>query len=195
MAEQTIYLIAGLGNPGDAYSSTRHNAGFMVIDHIASSCSLEMSRTKFNAKYGTGVIAGKKVILVKPMAFMNRSGYPVFSLAKYFKIETKHILIVHDDMDIDVGKLKIKKKGGDGGHKGLRSLIGSFGSKEFCRLRFGIGHAKSHHDAAGYVLGKFSPQEKPIVEKAVAGSEKVILSILSDGVDAAMNSFNGRNDF
>lgn len=195
MAEQTIHLLAGLGNPGKTYLSTRHNAGFMVIDHIASSCSMEISRTKFNANYGTGIIAGKKVILVKPMAFMNRSGYPVFSLAKYFKIETKHILIVHDDMDIDIGKLKIKKKGGDGGHKGLRSLISSFGSKDFCRLRFGIGRAEPHHDAAGYVLGKFSPKEKPIVEKAVARSKEVIISILSAGVDAAMNSFNGRNDF
>ncbi len=195
MAEQTTYLLAGLGNPGKAYLSTRHNAGFMVIDHIASSCSMEISKTKFNANYGTGIIAGKKIIIVKPMAFMNKSGYPVFSLAKYFKIETKHILIVHDDMDIDIGKLKIKKKGGDGGHKGLRSLIASLGSKEFCRLRFGIGRAKLHYDAAGYVLGKFSPQEKPIVEKAVARSKEVIISIFSAGVDAAMNSFNGRTDF
>ncbi len=194
MLEKRLYLLAGLGNPGDIYAHTRHNAGFMIIDHIADSCSININKTRFNANYGMGRIAGEKVILVKPVAFMNRSGPPVLSIAKYFKILISDILIIHDDIDIEFGNFKIKKKGGDGGHKGLRSLIDSFGTRDFCRLRIGIGRPVDHFDAATHVLKKFSSQEKKIIKKIVARAGDVVESILSIGIENSMNRFNVKSN-
>lgn len=120
MAQERLRLVVGLGNPGQIYSGTRHNAGFMVLDELAEAFSIDLSKRKFNALFGIGSVDGVKVVLAKPMGFMNRSGPPVQQVAGYFRISCEDILVIHDDIDLEFGKLKIKEKGGDGGHKGVR---------------------------------------------------------------------------
>ena len=127
MPQERLRLVVGLGNPGKSYGATRHNAGFMVLDEVADAYGIGFNHRKFEAVFGRGSINGVKVILAKPMAFMNRSGRPVRKVADYFRILCEDMLVIHDDIDLALGRLKIKEKGGDGGHKGLRSIIDAFG--------------------------------------------------------------------
>ena len=152
MPEQRVYLVAGLGNPGPSYAHTRHNAGFMVIDALGARFQIPVQRSKFNVIYGRGTIKGVDVLLAKPQAFMNRSGPPLRQLADYFRIQREAMIIVHDDIDLAFERLKIKEKGGDGGHKGIRSLIQAFGSGEFARLRVGVGRSQATADVVDHVL-------------------------------------------
>ncbi|MEJ2656466.1 MAG: aminoacyl-tRNA hydrolase, partial [Desulfobacterales bacterium] len=133
MPQKRLRLVVGLGNPGQNYSGTRHNAGFMVVDKVAEAFSIDLLKRKFNTLFGTGSVDDVKVVLAKPMAFMNRSGPPVQQIAGYFRILCEDILVVHDDIDLAFGRLKIKEKGGDGGHKGVRSIIDAFGRGDFAR--------------------------------------------------------------
>ncbi len=182
--------MAGLGNPGAEYSNTRHNAGFMVIDTLAAAHKIAVERTKFNVTYGRGRIQGVEVLLAKPQAYMNRSGPPLRQLAEYFRIQREAVIIIHDDIDLAFERLKIKEKGGDGGHKGIKSLIEAFGGDQFVRLRVGVGRSETGGDVVGHVLGKFSPGELSLLDKFIQRAAQAIETILCKGIKEGMNRYN-----
>jgi PTH1 family peptidyl-tRNA hydrolase len=190
MAEQRVYLVAGLGNPGTEYAATRHNAGFMVIDILAAAYKIAIDRNKFNVLYGRGRIRGVEVLLVKPQAYMNRSGPPIRQLADYFKIQREAMAIIHDDIDLAFERLKIKEKGGDGGHKGIKSLIEAFGGGQFVRLRVGVGRSGPGGDVVGHVLGRFGPEELSSLDMILRRASEAIGTILCKGIKEGMNRYN-----
>jgi PTH1 family peptidyl-tRNA hydrolase len=192
MAQERLRLVVGLGNPGQIYSGTRHNAGFMVLDELAEAFSIDLSKRKFNALFGIGSVDGVKVVLAKPMGFMNRSGPPVQQVAGYFRISCEDILVVHDDIDLEFGKLKIKEKGGDGGHKGVRSIMDAFGRGDFVRLRIGVGRPDAEYGAADYVLDNFAFEEKKVVSRIIASAKDAVVTILCKGTKEGMNRFNNK---
>ncbi|MDI6686655.1 MAG: aminoacyl-tRNA hydrolase [Desulfobacterales bacterium] len=192
MPQKKVFLVVGLGNPGKIYATTRHNFGFMVLDKLANSFSIPVGKKKFNALLGRGLIEGVDVILAKPMGFMNRSGPPVFKTKEYFNISCKDILVVHDDIDLSFGTLKIKQKGGSGGHKGVESLIEFLGSNDFSRIRIGIGSSIKDIDVTDYVLSEFSYNEKKNLDQIVSKAQDAITTILCKGIKYAMNSFNNK---
>jgi PTH1 family peptidyl-tRNA hydrolase len=183
-------LIVGLGNPGLQYESTRHNAGFMLVDKLAGEFGISLTKKKFDVCYGRGAIEGCEVILAKPMAFMNRSGWPVQKLAAYFRINSKDLVVVHDDIDLAFGRLKIKEKGGHGGHKGLQSIIHAVGEDEFIRLRIGIGRSEAGDSVSDYVLGPFPGEESKQLDSVLSGARDAVVTILTEGSKAGMNRFN-----
>ncbi len=195
MPQKKVCLIVGLGNPGSQYVETRHNAGFMAIDKVADSFSVLVEKSKFNALYGRGRIENVDVILAKPMAFMNKSGYPVQQIAGYFKISCQDILVIHDDIDLAFGRLQIKEKGGSGGHKGIKSIIEVLGRDDFARIRIGISH-ENFRDMSGvsnYVLSRFSPDERLILPKIITRTKDAVVTILSKGIKEGMNIFNKKS--
>lgn len=192
MDQHTLRMVVGLGNPGQVYANTRHNAGFLVVEHVARMCSILLRRNKFDTLYGRGTIRDVDVILAKPMAFMNRSGVPVRTLLNYFKISVRDMLVIHDDIDLALGRLKIKRKGGDGGHKGIRSIMDAFGEGEFTRLRIGIGRATAEKSVTDHVLGTFHTEEKQLLEQIITRSLDAVVTILCEGTTQAMNRFNDR---
>lgn len=182
--------MAGLGNPGLRYAHTRHNVGFMVIDALADRYAITVQRSKFNVIYGRGTIEGVDVLLAKPQAFMNRSGPPLRQLADYFRIQREAVVIIHDDIDLAFDRLKIKEKGGDGGHKGIRSLIQAFGGDQFARLRVGIGRSQTKADVIDHVLGQFNHDEQSALEDTLQRATEAIATILSKGTKEGMNRYN-----
>lgn len=190
MSGKNIRLIAGLGNPGDAYVKTRHNIGFMVVDALSCEFSIPVEKKKFDASYGRGVIEGIEVILVKPMAFMNRSGPPVQNLSSYYKISCENMLIIYDDVDLAFGRLKINEQGGYGGHKGMKSIIEAFGGEYIPRLRLGVGRSESGISTSDHVLGRFSNDEYDLLERVVKRARDAVVKILCDGISDGMNRFN-----
>jgi len=189
MPQKKVRLIAGLGNPGKTYKYTRHNAGFMVLDEIAAAYSISFDKNKFDVLYGRGVMEGIDVVLAKPQSFMNRSGQPIRSLASYFKILCEDMLIVHDDIDLTIGRIKIKEKGGHGGHKGIKSLIDAFGNGNFTRLRIGVGRSE-RSSVTDHVLGKFSKDEKMNLDRVISRSRDAVVSFFIEGIAECMNKFN-----
>ena len=190
MADQKVYLVAGLGNPGAEYANTRHNAGFMVIDTLAASYKIAVERTKFNVNYGRGRIEGAEVLLAKPQAYMNLSGPPLRQLADYFRIQREALIVIHDDIDLAFERLKIKEKGGDGGHKGIKSMIEAFGGNQFVRLRVGVGRSGPGGDVVGHVLGRFGPEELSSLDTKLRRAAEAIVTILSKGTKEGMNRYN-----
>ena len=191
--------MAGLGNPGKAYENSRHNMGFMVLDEISRAFSIPIGTNKFGALIGRGVIENKKVILAKPLKYMNLSGIPVHRIATYFRILSEDILIVHDDMDLAFGRIKIKEKGGHGGHKGIKSIIDAFGGgsgqhkiKSFGRLRIGIGHPESKIGVTDYVLGRFTSDERVLLDRIIDRAREAVEAVLYKGTKKSMNEFNKR---
>ena len=192
MSSQRLSLVVGLGNPGDAYAQTRHNAGFMVADELAGKFDIGFDKRKFDTVFGRGHIEREPVVLAKPMAFMNRSGPPVRSLADFFKISSEAVLVIHDDIDLAFGRLKIKEKGGHAGHKGIRSLIDAFGSDDFVRLRIGVGRSGFDISVSEHVLSKFSEQENELLAQIIATARDAVVTILCKGTKAGMNQFNSK---
>lgn len=190
MSGKDIRLIAGLGNPGDAYAKTRHNIGFMVADALSGEFSIPVEKKKFDASYGRGVIEGVEVILVKPMAFMNRSGPPIQNLSGYYKIPCENMLIIYDDVDLAFGRLKINEKGGSGGHKGMKSIIDSFGDENIPRLRIGVGRSEAGIGTSDHVLGRFGKNEKALLDQIIKRARDAVVKILCNGIKEGMNSFN-----
>lgn len=190
MPEQRLYLVAGLGNPGQNYVRTRHNAGFMVIDALAADHHIAVQRRKFDVLFGRGSIHGRDVLLAKPQAFMNRSGPPLRQLADYFRIQRGAMVIVHDDIDLGFQRLKIKEKGGDGGHKGMRSIIEAFGGDAITRLRIGVGRSDFDADAADHVLSNFHYDELDGLHELIQRACQAVITILSKGTREGMNRFN-----
>jgi len=192
MPKKCVRLVVGLGNPGNTYKKTRHNVGFMVVDQIAEDFSIALVKQKFDTIFGRGVVDGVEVVLAKPMAFMNRSGPQVQKIARYYRILSEDMLVVHDDIDLAFGRIKIKEKGGDGGHKGVRSIIDAIGGGDFVRLRIGVGRPEASISAADYVLGKFSSKRKKVLHRIITEARDAVGTILCKGAKEGMNRFNDK---
>ncbi|MCP4690564.1 MAG: aminoacyl-tRNA hydrolase [Desulfobacterales bacterium] len=194
MAHARRRLIAGLGNPGGEYEKTRHNAGFMVVDHLAREHAIPLVKNKFDCLFGTGDVEGAPVILVKPLAYMNLSGPPVRRVADYFRILSEDVLVIHDDIDLALGRIQIKEKGGHGGHKGVRSLMNVFSGGDFIRLRVGVGRgaerAGREIDVVDHVLGAFNTEEKTALDRIIIRAGEAVETILCKGAREGMNRFN-----
>ncbi|HLB05099.1 MAG TPA: aminoacyl-tRNA hydrolase [Thermodesulfobacteriota bacterium] len=183
-------LVIGLGNPGDDYVKTRHNIGFMVADSISKANGITVNQTKFKSIIGRGAIGSEDVIIAKPQTYMNRSGESVSSLLFFYKLEPSDCIVICDDLELPSGKIRVRGKGGHGGHNGLRSIIEQTGSQEFVRVRVGIGRPNDASVVSNYVLNPFSKDEKPLIEDAIEKASRAVEAIIADGVDAAMNKFN-----
>lgn len=183
-------LLAGLGNPGDQYSQTRHNIGFDVVDALANRAGCRVNKEKFNAAYSGSCMGLQNAILVKPLSYMNKSGIPIQRLAAYFKIDIADIIVVHDDMDLAFGKIKIVQGRGHGGHNGIRSIVDSFGQNGCVRVRVGIGRPGGDRSVTGYVLGKYTPEERACLDQVIDNACDACISILEKGVVKAMNLIN-----
>ena len=183
--------MVGLGNPGNAYRLTRHNMGFMVVDRLAAIHGILMGENKFGTIFGQGKMGGLPVILAKPMTFMNRVGPAIRDLTQAFALDTQDILVIHDDVDIVFGKLKIKGKGGDGGHNGVKSLIAALGSDVFVRIRVGIGRPETGQDTSTYVLAEFDAQQKASLGDVISTAQDAAETVLFKGPSEAMNQFHG----
>ena len=186
-----MYLIVGLGNPGRQYEATRHNMGFDVIDKLVEEYNVPQSGVKFNAMYGKGRIGGQPVILMKPLSYMNLSGGPVRDMANYFKIDPEtEMIVIYDDIDLEPGQLRIRKKGSAGGHNGIKHIIQQLGTQTFVRIKVGVGAKPKGWDLADHVLGRFSTEDRKLVDEAIAKAAKAVDIIISQGTDAAMNEYN-----
>ena len=185
-----VRLVVGLGNPGERYALTRHNVGFMVADRLAEEAGISFGREKFGAVFGRGRLAGNEIILAEPTSYMNRSGPPVRALADYFQVISREVLVIHDDIDLEYGRLKIKEKGGHGGHNGIRSLIDAFGGGDFARLRVGIGRSERGESVAGYVLDRFHPDEATVLPQIIDRARDAVITIVCKGTKVGMNQFN-----
>ncbi len=181
-----IRLVAGLGNPGAEYERTRHNIGFMVLDRLAADAQVTWQREQ---KWGAHYAKADQTFLVKPMTYMNRSGVPLAAVAQFYKIEPAEMLIVFDDLDLPLGRLRMRLGGGTGGHNGIDSIIVNLGTDQIPRLRIGIGAAPGH-GAVDYVLGRFFEEEMPVVEKTVARAAEAVKTAIDKGLLSAMNTFN-----
>lgn len=188
---EAMKLIVGLGNPGKEYSATRHNIGFRCINKLAKEYGISY-KSGSKSRFGEGEIQGYKVALAKPQTFMNLSGKAVKLLMQRYKITIDDIVVIHDDLDLPPGKIRISQGGGSGGHKGIDSIISELGSRDFLRIRVGIGRSlgEDEEDTVDYVLGGFGPDERPVIEDAIVKVAEVVLCLLDEGVTAAMNKFN-----
>ncbi len=183
--------IVGLGNPGSEYASTRHNVGFMVINLLAQRHRIALKTRRHEAIFGRGDIGGMPTLLAQPQTFMNNSGSAVRRLLSYYKLEPDHLLVVADDINLDIGVIRIRRSGSHGGQKGLRSIAQSIGTDEYARLRLGVGRLDSGRDATSYVLSPFRASERDRAEEAVWRAADAVQCALSEGLDAAMSRFNG----
>ncbi len=187
-----MYMIAGLGNPGLHYSHTRHNAGFDAIDVIAKKYAIPIKKKECRALTGTGAIEGQKVLLVKPQTYMNLSGEAIGALADYYKLDpTSEILIISDDVALDVGRLRIRKKGSAGGHNGLKNIIANLHTDEFLRMRIGVGKLEAGGDMIEHVLHKPVVEDRKTLDEVYGRVAEAIPLIVSGDVDRAMNLYNG----
>lgn len=186
-----MFIIVGLGNPGKEYEGTRHNAGFDVIDRLADQYHISVEERKHRAFCGKGVIGGQKVVLVKPQTYMNLSGESVRSIVDYYKIdEESELLVIFDDISLDVGQIRIRKKGSAGGHNGIKNIIAQLGTTEFQRIKVGVGEKPKHYDLADYVLGHFSKGEREIMEEGYERAVKAAELIVVGAIEEAMNEYN-----
>ncbi len=185
-----MYLIVGLGNPEEDYSRTRHNMGFDTINKIAEQYGIEMSKKKFDSLYGEGRIEKEKVILLKPQTYMNLSGKAILQVVQFYKIPMEDICVIYDDMDIEPGQIKIRKKGGAGSHNGMKSIVQELQTEEFARIRVGIGKPQFKEDAINYVIGAIPEEERKKLEEGTTKAKEAIIEIVKNGMDMAMNKFN-----
>lgn len=185
-----MYLIVGLGNPEEEYSNTRHNMGFDTVNKLAKQYNIEINKAKFEGLYGTGIIEGKKVVLLKPQTYMNLSGESIKKVIDFYKIENEKLIIIYDDIDLKIGTVKVRKTGGPGTHNGMKSVFQNINNKEFSRIRIGIGMPEHKNDLINYVIGKIPEEEKQILDKSTTAAKNAIIEILKNGVDSAMNKFN-----
>ena len=190
--QAAILMIAGLGNPGEKYHYTRHNIGFRVIDTISEKYDIPIVSISDEYAYGIGTIHSATALMVKPLAFMNLSGLPLTRLAHQFGIHHEALLVVHDEIDLEFGRIKIKQKGGDGGHKGVRSIIDAFGNDCFTRLRIGIGRPKVGNDVTRHVLSPFDEQEAALLSDLLILASDAVVTILCEGSKEGMKRFNGK---
>ena len=187
-----MYIIAGLGNPEKKYFGSRHNVGFSVIDALSGKYGIELTETKFKAAFGKGRIGTERVILVKPLTYMNLSGEAIRPLCDYFKVDpTTDLIVISDDVELDVGNLRIRPKGSHGGHNGLKNIIAQLGNSDFCRVRVGVGKKPKEYDMVDWVLGHFQGEDEVAIKESVSRAADAVVEIMENGVDSAMNLFNG----
>ncbi|WP_178625541.1 aminoacyl-tRNA hydrolase [Frisingicoccus sp.] len=187
-----MYLIAGLGNPSKNYEGTRHNIGFTMIDAIGEKFGIDVTTKKHKALVGRGIIDGMRVILAKPQTYMNLSGESIREIADFYKIEPENIIIIYDDISLDVGRLRIRKKGSAGGHNGIKNIIAHLGTQEFPRIKVGIGNKPEGWDLADYVLSKYSKAEQEALKEASDDVIGAVRLMIMDDIDAAMNRYNAK---
>jgi len=184
-------IIVGLGNPTKKYENTRHNMGFDFIDRISSKYKIPMKRSRFTALVGKGEIKGEQVMLVKPQTFMNLSGEAVGRIVKFYKADwKKDLVVVYDDTDLDIGKIRLKAKGSAGGHNGMKSIISHVGGEDFKRIRIGIGKRGENSDMIDFVLGKFAPADRKEIDIAIDNAVLAMEEIIVSGIETAMNRYN-----
>ena len=187
-----MYLIAGLGNPSRTYEGTRHNIGFTMIDAIGNKFGIDVTTKKHKALVGRGMIDGMRVILAKPQTYMNLSGESIREITDFYKIEPENIIIIYDDISLDVGQLRIRKKGSAGGHNGVKNIIAHLGTQEFPRIKVGIGNNPEGWDLADYVLSKYTKAEQEALKEASEGVIGAVKLMLADDIEAAMNKYNAK---
>ncbi len=189
-----MILVAGLGNPGSEYASTKHNLGFLAVDEIGKRAGIDLKKKKFSGIYGEGTFNGGKLILLKPETYMNRSGESVSSAAGFYHIPTENIIIIHDELDLPAGTVRIKAGGGSAGHKGVMSVIGELGSGDFTRVRIGIGKPREKKGTVSHVLTRFSKEESELASGSVMRAADAVLEIIQHGLRKAMNKYNVRSE-
>lgn len=186
-----MVIIAGLGNPTKAYENTRHNIGFMAIDALSDKYDIGVMECRHKSLIGKGQINGTKVVLVKPLTYMNLSGEAIRSVVDYYKADAaSELIVIYDDVNLDVGQLRIRKKGSAGGHNGIKNIIAHLGQDSFNRIRIGVGEKPRGYDLADYVLGHFSGEEEVLMREAYDRAAKAAVSVLTEGADRTMNEFN-----
>jgi PTH1 family peptidyl-tRNA hydrolase len=188
MAE-AVKIVVGLGNPGNEYVNTRHNIGFKVIDSLSEQLNIDVKKRKFGARFGIGEFSDKKLILLKPWRYMNRSGHPVATAVGFYKLDLNNLLVVLDDMALPPGKIRIRPGGSAGGHNGLDDVIEKLGTEKFSRLRIGIGQS-GRENAVDFVLDKPAKEDRVLLDEAVQRAKQAVLSWMENGIDVTMNKFN-----
>lgn len=187
------WLVVGLGNPGQQYEGTRHNVGWLALDKLARLTGTEVKRLKYQAMTGVCTLEGQSALLMKPMTFMNLSGQAVGQAARFYKLPPERVLVLSDDVSLPPGKLRVRQKGSAGGHNGLKSIIQHLGSENFPRIKIGVGEKPSkEYDMVAWVLGKFPPEERPVMEDAAERAAQAALLYLRQGPERAMAEFNGQ---
>lgn len=186
-----VYNLSDFGNPGVEYEKTRHNIGFRVIDKIAENLKIDMSKKKFDAIIGEGRIGTEKIILLKPQTYMNLSGNSVKQIMDFYKLSPDELIVIYDDIDIEIGKIRIKKSGGSGTHNGMRNIVQMLASEGFPRIRVGTDKPKFKMDLAEYVLMPFTKEEEIILKEVIENAARAAERIVTVGVQSAMNDFNG----
>ena len=185
-----MYLIVGLGNPEEDYSNTRHNMGFNVINKLAKQYEIEITRNKFEGLYGSGIIEGEKVILLKPQTFMNLSGESIKQIVDFYKLDIESLIVIYDDIDIEPGNIKVRKSGGAGTHNGMKSVVHELNTQNFKRVRVGIGMPSGEKDLIEHVIGAIDEEDIEKLEKGTDMAKEAIVEIIKNGIDIAMNKFN-----
>lgn len=188
-------LIVGLGNPGKEYSTNRHNIGFLCINHLAKVYRISLDKKQGKARTGMGTIAGNQAVLAKPQTYMNASGIAVVQLMQKYKVILEDLIVIHDDLDLPLGKIRIKRGSSAAGHNGIKSIIGSLGTQDFIRIRVGISRPQTEDDSkvesiVEYVLGDFTEADKAIIENTISRVSEAVVSLITEGLPAAMNKFN-----
>ena len=185
-----MYLIVGLGNPEEEYARTRHNMGFDTINKISEKYNIKVNKSKFNSLYGTGTIENEKVILLKPQTYMNLSGEAIRDFMHFYKLSSEDIIVIYDDLDIEPGVIKIRKKGGPGTHNGMKSVVHEIQTEDFLRIRIGIGNPEYKNDLLNFILTRIPNEEYKRLEEAQENAAKAIVEIIKNGIDTAMNKYN-----
>ena len=187
-------IIFGLGNYGTKYAGTRHNMGFDTVTRLSDTLGIKLDTKRFKGLCGFGFIGGEKVVLVQPQTYMNLSGECVRAVLDFFKLTNKDIIVVYDDVSLEPGQLRLRKKGSAGGHNGIKSIIAHLGTEEFDRVKVGVGAKPEGWDLADYVLGRFPKEEEPLIRDAICEAAKACESIIVDGMDSAMNVYNRKKE-
>ena len=185
------FLLVGLGNPGPKYAATRHNVGFMAVDRVSDVLRIPLTQQKFHGRYGTGFCGDRRVVLLEPDTYMNLSGKSVAAAAGFYGLEPSNVVVLHDEIDLEPGVLKVKIGGGHGGHNGLRDIIDKLGSRDFIRVRIGVGRGE-RGDVTGWVLSPFTHEEAHALDDTLETAAQIVEMIVKDGPEAAQNEFNGR---
>lgn len=186
-----MYIIAGLGNPGREYARTRHNVGFEAVDALAGKYGIDVTTGKFKALIGKGLIEGQRVLLVKPLTYMNLSGESLREAADFFKVDVaSELIVIHDDISLPPGQLRIRAKGSAGGHNGLKSIIAQLGTQEFLRIKVGVGEKPADGDLVNHVLGRFPKEERVLMDEVIARAASAAVCLMTEGLEKAMNEYN-----
>lgn len=185
-----MYVVVGLGNPGERYAQTKHNIGFITIDYLAEQHNIKVNKIKHKAVIGEGTIGGEKVLLVKPSTFMNLSGQSVMEIMNFYKVPIENLIVIYDDIDLPVGKVRIRQSGSSGTHNGMRNIIYLLNNQGYPRIRIGVGKQPDYMDLGDYVMTKFNEEEKPLIRDAVKNSALAVEEIVKNGINTAMNKYN-----